>query len=98
MIIYSEILDKEFDTVSECIDAEVAFKREQKRKEKEKEEHQKKLNAAYDKAMKAIDEYLELAGITVEETENGYKITERMSDASADDIWDSLVEALVSEL
>ena len=98
MIIYSEILNKEFDTVEECIDAEVAFKREQNRKEKEKEEHQKKLDAAYDKAMKAIDEYLELAGITVEETENGYKITERVSDESAEDIWDSIIEALMREL
>lgn len=98
MIIYSEILNKEFDTVEECVDAEVAFKREQRKKEKEKEEHQKKLDAAYDKAMKAMDEYLELAGITVEETENGYKITERVSDESAEDIWDSIVTALMREL
>ena len=98
MIIYSEILNKEFDTVEKCIDAEVAFKREQRKKEKEKEEHQKKLDAAYDKAMKAIDEYLDLAGITVEETENGYKITECVSDESAEDIWDSIIEALMREL
>ena len=96
MIIYSEILNREFDTVEECVDAEVAFKREQRKKEKEKEEHQKKLDAAYDKAMKAIDEYLELAGITVEETENGYRIIERMTDEDAEDIWNSILDTLMS--
>lgn len=96
MIIYSEILNREFDSVEQCIDAEVAYKREQRKKEKEKEEHQKKLDAAYDKAMKAIDEYLELAGITVEETENGYRVVERVSDEDAEDIWNSILDALMS--
>ena len=65
-------------------------------KERAKAEHEKKLNAAYDKAMKAIDEYLELAGITVEETKNGYKVIQRMTDEDADDIWDSILNALMN--
>ena len=96
MIIYSEILDKQFDTVDECLEAELKFKREEKEKEKAKAEHEKKLNAAYDKAMKAIDEYLELAGITVEETENGYRVIERVSDEDAEDIWASILTAPVN--
>lgn len=96
MIIYSEILNKEFDTVKECLDAELEFKRAEKEKEKAKAEHEKKLNAAYDKAMKAIDEYLELAGITVEETENGYKIIQPMTDEEAEDIWYSVLDAFLS--
>ena len=96
MIIYSEILDKQFDTVQECLDAELEFKRAEKEKERAKAEHEKKLNVAYDKAMKAIDEYLELAGITVEETKNGYKVIQRMTDEDADDIWDSILNALMN--
>lgn len=96
MIIYSEILDKQFDTVDECLEAELKFKREEKEKERAKAEHEKKLNAAYDKAMKAIDEYLELAGITVEETENGYRVIERVSDEDAEDIWNSILDTLMS--
>lgn len=96
MIIYSEILNKEFDSVNECLDAELKFKRAEKEKEKVKAEHEKKLNEAYDKAMKAIDEYLELAGITVEETENGYKVIQRMTDEDADDIWDSILDTFLN--
>lgn len=96
MIIYSEILNKEFNTVKECLDAELEFKRAEKEKEKAKAEHEKQLNVAYDKAMKAIDEYLELAGVTVEETENGYKIIQPMTDEEAEDIWYSVLDAFLN--
>lgn len=96
MIIYSEILNKEFDTVDECLEAELKFKREEKEKERAKAEHEKKLNAAYDKAMKAIDEYLELAGITVEETENGYRVIQRMTNEDAEDIWNDILDTFLN--
>ena len=99
MIIYSEILDKQFDSVDDCINAELEFKRKEKEKEEARKEHQKKLDEAFDKAMKAFNEYLELAGFEVEETEDEIKITGTMSveDEDADDIWDEII-ALFTEM
>ena len=63
MIIYSEILNKEFDSVDACLDAELAFKRKEKEKKEAEEKRQKTLDEAYQKAINACEEYLKLAGI-----------------------------------
>ena len=65
MIIYSEILNKEFDSVDACLDAELAFKRKEKEKKEAEAAHQKALDEAYHKAIDACEEYLKLAGVDV---------------------------------
>ena len=65
MIIYSEILEKAFDTVDECLDAELEYKRAEAKAKKEAEELQKAKDEAYDEAIKACEKYLELCGIEI---------------------------------
>ena len=65
MIIYSEILGREFDSVNECLDAELAFKRKEKEKKEAEEKRQKALDEAYQKAIDACEEYLKLAGVDI---------------------------------
>lgn len=70
MIIYSEILDKTFDSVDECIDAEYAYKMAEKKAAEEKAEYDKKCEDAYQKAIAACDEYLKLVGVDLDIDDN----------------------------
>lgn len=64
MIIYSEVLDKKFNSVDECLAAEEEFfkkKEDEKAKALEKE---KRETEAYEKLMKAWKNYEEVMGIS----------------------------------
>ena len=63
MIIMSEITGGKYKTVDECLAAEKAFLDKKAAEEKAKAEKQKKINDAYDKAIKACEEDLKLVGI-----------------------------------
>ena len=65
MIIYSEILNKEFDSVDECLLAEEEHKMAQEKAKAEEAERQEALDKAYNKAIEACEEYLKLAGVDV---------------------------------
>lgn len=65
MIIYSEILDKSFDSVDECLDAELEFRRAEKAREEAEARRQAELDEAYEDAIAACERYLELAGVDV---------------------------------
>lgn len=65
MIIYSEILDKTFDSVDECLDAELEFRRAEKAREEAEARRQAELDEAYEDAIAACERYLELAGVDV---------------------------------
>lgn len=67
MIIYSEITGDIYPSVDDCIDAELAFRAEEKRLEAEKEAREKELQKAYDEAIAACDRYLKLADIAIDE-------------------------------
>ena len=76
MIIYSEITGDIYPSVDDCIDAELAFRAEEKRLEAEKEAREKELQEAYDEAIAACDRYLKLADIAIDEdnvAEDGIK-------------------------
>ena len=62
MIIYSELLNKQFDSVDECLTAEAEFKKA----EAAKDERRAELDKAYEEAIAACDRYLELAGLKVD--------------------------------
>ena len=62
MIIYSELLNKPFDSVDECLAAEAEFKKA----EAAKDERRAELDKAYEEAIAACDRYLELAGLKVD--------------------------------
>ena len=55
MIIMSEITGGKYKTVDECLAAEKAFLDKKAAEEKAKAEKQKKINDAYDKAIKACE-------------------------------------------
>lgn len=72
MIIISEITGGQYKTVEECLEAEreFAFKKEAEekaRKEKAEAElkRKKEIDEAYEKAMKACEDYLKLVGVKV---------------------------------
>lgn len=70
MIIFSELTNKQYDSVKDCLAAEKEFKAKEDTKRAE-------LDKAYEEAIAACDRYLELAGIKVDmdididEDENG---------------------------
>ena len=92
MIISSELTGKTYDTVEACLQAEKAYKVEQKAKEEKKAELQK----AYDEAIEACNKYLRLAGIEVKDIED---IEDVESDIKIEvyDI-DDLVEEIINAL
>ena len=53
MIIYSEILDKAFDSVDSCLQAEAEYKVELKKKEEEEKVRKEELDKAYAEAIAA---------------------------------------------
>ena len=69
MVIYSEITGETYETVDECLGAEHKYKKELEEAEKAKKEHEKALDEAYQRAINACNEYLELAGVKFEEKE-----------------------------
>ena len=97
MRIISEITGQEYKTVEGCLAAEKLFEEEQARKEAEEKARAEKINAAYKKAMAAIDEYFDAVGIDFTETENGYRIHYRNSDSNiADSIWEDILNHFVN--
>lgn len=62
MIIYSEILNKPFDSVDDCLAAEAEFKKAKAADDAKQAE----LDKAYKEAIAACDRYLELAGLKVD--------------------------------
>lgn len=70
MIIYSELTGETYETVNECLDAEVKYVKEKQKAEEEEKERQRLLDEAYTEAIKACEKYLELAGIKFEIDEN----------------------------
>lgn len=94
MIIMSEITGGKYKTVDECLAAEKAFLDKKAAEEKAKAEKQKKINDAYDKAVKACEEYLKLVEIEVDFIEddksNGKTATKKKDD------FDEILEILES--
>lgn len=90
MIIYSEILNKPFDSVDECLTAEKEFKEAEAKKELEEKARKAELDAAYKEAIAACDRYLELAGIKVD-------IDVKEDDAEDDEVFD-LIDALLKDI
>ena len=90
MIIYSEILDKTFDSVDDCIEAEYEYKLAEEKAAEEKAEYEKKCEDAYQKAIAACDEYLKLVGLDVDIEDD---------DDDEDDEWEQIsLEEFIDEL
>ena len=77
MYVVSELTGQRYKTVEECLKAEEAFKIELEKKKKAEEERrvaeakrQKEIDDAYEKALKACDEYLKLVGIEIKHKDN----------------------------
>ena len=66
MIIYSELTGETYETVNECLDAEVKYVKEKQKAEEKEKEHQRLLDEAYTEAIEACEKYLELAGVKFE--------------------------------
>lgn len=66
MIIYSELTGETYETINECLDAEVKYVKEKQKAEEEEKEHQRLLDEAYTEAIEACERYLELAGVKFE--------------------------------
>ena len=93
MIIYSEILDKAFDSVDSCLQAEAEYKVELKKKEEEEKVRKEELDKAYAEAIAACDRYLEWAGFVVEketdiDNDNDDETAETAETAEIDDLSD----------
>lgn len=82
MIIYSEILDKTFDSVNECLDAEIAHQKAEAEKKEAEEALQAEIDKAYEEAITACDKYLELVGL---KEKDGDDISFRIYSDDADD-------------
>ena len=93
MRIISDITGKEYKTVDECLKAEEEFLEKKAKEEADRKALQEKKEAAYKKAIKACDEYLNLCGIDVEFTDHGYKATIH-SDDKADKIFEDILNML----
>jgi hypothetical protein len=92
MIIYSEILDKTFDSVNECLDAEIAYKKAEAEKKEAEEARQAEIDKAYEEAIAACDKYLELVGIkNDDEDEYSFKI---YSDDADDKLFETILNVL----
>ena len=65
MIIYSEILEKCFDDIGECLHEEFEYKKAKAEAEakKEADELQEAKEKAYNEAIEACEKYLNLCGI-----------------------------------
>lgn len=97
MRIISDITGKEYKTVDECLRAEEEFLKAEEEKRIAEEVRAEKINAAYKKAMAAIDEYFDAVGIDFTETENGYRIHYCNSDSNiADSIWEDILNHFVN--
>ena len=95
MVIYSELTNKEYKTVEDCLKAEKKFKKEQKKKEEAAAELQRKKDEAYEKAIAACEEYLKLCGAELEVTDNGYSLRYECSD-KADEIWEDILDVFLN--
>lgn len=93
MRIISDITEKEYKTVEECLKAEKEYKEAKAKAEKDKAELQAKKDAAYQKAIDACDEYLKLCGIEAEFTNHGYKIHYN-GDGKSDEIWEDILNMM----
>lgn len=91
MIIMNEYTGETHDTVEECLAAEKDFLRKKEAKEKAKKEHQEALDKAYKEAIAACDRYLELAGIKVEDDEDGFRCF-RFTVDDDDDLFEKIAE------
>ena len=94
MIIMSEITGGKYKTVDECLAAEKTFLDKKAAEEKAKAEKQKKINDAYDKAIKACEEYFKLVGIEVDFIEDD-KSNSKTATKKKDD-FDEILEILES--
>lgn len=83
MIIYSEITGKEYDSVNECLDDELAYKKA----EKERVELEEK---AYNEAIEACDRYLKLMGVDI-------NADELIDDNDEDDYEEEIFEFTIDE-
>lgn len=92
MVIYSEILEKTFGSVDDCLAAEAEYEKEQKKIEEEEKVRQEELNKAYEEAIAACDKYLELAGVKEKE---GYRVKlYNDEDDSADEVFEAILNIL----
>lgn len=92
MIIISELTGKEYKTVDECLEAEEIFLKEKEEKEKAEKERKAALDKAYKEAITACDKYLELAGIKIDEDEDGIHCFKFTVDEDDEDFFKKLVE------
>ena len=92
MIIISELTGKEYKTVDECLEAEEIFLKEKEEKEKAEKERKAALDKAYKEAIAACDKYLELAGIKIDEDEDGIQCFKFTVDEDDEDFFKKLVE------
>lgn len=65
MIIYSELTDKTYGSVDECLSAEKEYKSKKEEEAKARKAHEEEREKAYEEAIAACDRYLKLSGIEV---------------------------------
>lgn len=99
MIIFSELTEKQYDSVEECEEAEREFKEAKEREQAEKEAHDAEVEQAYDDAIKACNKYLELSGVkVVDKTDNSeedeYEELDKTENSDDWELIDMLIKAL----
>ena len=92
MIIISELSGKDYKNVDECLEEEEIFLKEKEEKERAEKEHKEALDKAYKEAIAACDKYLELAGIKIDEDEDGIRCFKFTVDNDDEDFFEKLVE------
>jgi len=87
MIIYSEILGKQFNSVEDCLAAEEQYnkklKEEEERLKKEQEENEKLVKSAYKELLNAWTQYmdiLEVAGYDIDSDDKALILVEVILD------------------
>lgn len=92
MIIYSEILDKTFNSVNECLEAEIAYNEAEAKRKEEEEALQAEIDKAYEEAITACDKYLELVGLKKQDEDDiSFRI---YSDDADDKLFETILNVL----